>query len=409
VRRALADLLVPEGLLVLGAAAAVRWPALLSPLAPALPFLPVIVGAAGAALAIRFRRSGVLFGLLALTAAGGAIHGGGPGPGLRAAAAVLLPLNLLAFAVLPERGMAGAAAFRRAAAVAAQVLVLFVLARTGQADLLEPLARQALTAALLPHGAPAGDLATLATAAAMATLAVILLLRPDPLPRGFLWAAGAGLLAFLVAPDRVAGGLPAPAFLLTMAALSLVVALVEAAHALAYRDGLTGLPNRRALDDALRRTGGPFTIAMADVDRFKAVNDTHGHEVGDQILRLVATRLADLGDAGRAFRYGGEEFALLFPGRAAADVLGTLETARAAIEAAGFTVRGGDRPRRKPRRPKRRGGAPRLAVTVSMGVAHRRPGDAAPDTVVRRADAALYRAKERGRNRIESAESNRGA
>lgn len=404
-RRALATLLLPEGLLVLGAAAVVAWPDILAPVRPMLPFLPAIVGSAGAVVAIRFGRSGVLLGLLALAAAGSAFHAGGSDGSLAAAVALLLPVNLVAFALLPERGLAGAATLRRATALVVQALVLLVLVRTGEQDLFEPLAWRALTGPVLPSGTPAGDLATLAAAAAMAVLAVLLLVKPDPVARGFLWAVGGALLACVATPERDVGGLSAQTFLLTMAGLSLVVALIEAAHALAYRDALTGLPNRRALDDALRHLDGSFTIAMADVDRFKAVNDTHGHDVGDQVLRLVATHLRDLDQGGRAFRYGGEEFAILFPDRAAPEVLDALEAIRSAVAGSSFTLRGADRPRRRPKRPRRRGGARQLAVTVSMGVAHRRAADSSPAAVVQRADAALYRAKERGRNRIESGET----
>ena len=408
-RRALTALLVPEGLLLLGAAAAVRWPVVLTPVRPVLPLLPAIAGVAGAALAIRFRRSGALLGLLTLAAAGAALAADGPAPGLLSAIAILLPVNLLAFALLPERGLTGAAALRRGAALAAQVATLLVLARTGQEQLLAPLARRALTAPLLPPGVAVGDIAALASAGAMAVLAVRVLLRPDPLARGFLWAIAGGLLALLAAPGRDLDGLSAQAFLLTMAALSLVVALVETAHALAFRDALTGLPNRRALDDALRRLEGPCAVAMADVDHFKAVNDTHGHDVGDQVLRLVAAHLDEVGQGGRAFRYGGEEFAILFPGRAAADILAALEAVRAAVAGARFTLRGADRPRRRPKHPRRRSGATQLAVTISMGVAQRGAGDATSETVVQRADAALYRAKEGGRNRIASGKTARGA
>jgi diguanylate cyclase (GGDEF)-like protein len=407
VRRALTALLVPEGVLLLGAAAAVRWPAGLAPAQAVVPLLPAVVGVAGAVLAIRFRHTRALLGLLTLAAAGGARATGGPAAGLAGAIAILLPVNLLAYALLPERGLATAATARRGAALAAQAAILLVLARTGQAHLLEPLARRTVTAPFLPLDSAVGDLAVFASAGALGVLAALLLRRPDPLTRGFLWAVAAGLLAFIAPPHRDVAGLAAPAFLLTIAALSIVVSQVEAAHALAYRDGLTGLPNRRALDDELRRLDGPFAVAMADVDRFKAVNDTHGHDVGDQVLRLVASHVDAVGQGGHAFRYGGEEFAILFPGRAAPDVLDALEAVRAAVAAAPFTLRAADRPRRRPKRPRRRSGAPQLGVTISIGVAERGVGDAKPDAVLQRADEALYRAKRGGRNRIHAAKAGR--
>jgi GGDEF domain-containing protein len=259
---------------------------------------------------------------------------------------------------------------------------------------------------LLPPGTPLGDAALLGFAVAAVTLVVLTVRRRAPLPRGFLWALAAALLGIASGPARLPAGLPVVAFLFTAAGLTLVVALIEHAHALAYRDALTGLASRRALDDTLRRLDGPFAIAMVDVDHFKAVNDTHGHGVGDQVLRMVAAQL-DTVEGGRAFRYGGEEFAILFAGRTAADALPALEAMRAAVAAQRFTLRAADRPPRRPKRPRRRSGAGELKVTVSLGVAQRASGAPHAGEVVTQADAALYRAKEAGRNRIEIAPSPR--
>src|SRR6185436_12678910 len=86
----------------------------------------------------------------------------------------------------------------------------------------------------------------------------------------------------------------------------LVGALMQESHRLAFRDELTGLPGRRALDARLRSLPGRYTVAMVDVDHFKKFNDTHGHDIGDQVLKLVGARLAEVGGSGKAFRYGGE-------------------------------------------------------------------------------------------------------
>jgi diguanylate cyclase (GGDEF)-like protein len=186
------------------------------------------------------------------------------------------------------------------------------------------------------------------------------------------------------------------------AGLILVVAVIEASYLLAYQDGLTSLPARRALTEALERLGGGghYTVAMIDVDHFKRFNDTYGHDVGDQVLRMVAAKLAQVTGGGRAYRYGGEEFAVLFPGRSLEEVLPHLEDVRQAVADTNFTIRrrlrakrqrdGGSRPRRK------------AAITVSIGAAERNQRHAAPEQVLRAADHALYRAKEDGRNRVRS-------
>jgi len=414
VPRPLTALLFPEGLILLAAAAAVRWPALLAPLQPVLPWLPAIVIVAGIGLALRFHRSGVLFALVVLAAAGTtvvwAIRARAAGTALGAlepALALLLPLDLLAVALLPERALASGASVRRLTALVAQAALLLVLARPEQAPLWNALTVRTFSAAVLPAAAPLGDPALLLFGAGIMIFAWHALRRGTPLSRGFLWALAATLLAFVAGPDRLPGGLPTAGVLFTAAGLSLVVALIETAHALAFRDALTGLPSRRALDDALHRLDGPFAIAMIDVDHFKSVNDTHGHDVGDQVLRMVAAQLDEVGAAGRAFRYGGEEFAILFSGHDPADVVAALEAVRAAVGASRFTLRGADRPRRRPKQPRRRPGAAQLGVTISIGVAERAAGDADAAPVIARADAALYRAKKAGRNRLEGGRSGR--
>src|SRR5207253_9119178 len=126
--------------------------------------------------------------------------------------------------------------------------------------------------------------------------------------------------------------------------LILVLSLIETWHGMAYDDELTGLPARRALNEALARLRGVYTVAMIDIDHFKRFNDEHGHDIGDQLLRMVGARLADIGGGGRAFRYGGEEFAVLFQGKDVSEAGIPLEALRRTIEAAPFTLRGSQRP-----------------------------------------------------------------
>src|SRR5262249_31993827 len=125
----------------------------------------------------------------------------------------------------------------------------------------------------------------------------------------------------------------------------LVMALLQESHRMAFRDELTGLPSRRALEERLTGLGPVHAIAMVDVDHFKQFNDTHGHDIGDQVLKLVAARLAETGGGGRAFRYGGEEFCVIFPDRTLEEALPHLEAMRNAIENYRMAVRGHDRPK----------------------------------------------------------------
>ncbi len=141
--------------------------------------------------------------------------------------------------------------------------------------------------------------------------------------------------------------LPSPDLFLwfcTIAGVIVAAAVVQDSHRLAFYDELTGLPGRRALNERLESLDGGFTLAMVDIDRFKAFNDTWGHDVGDQVLKLVAARLQRVGGGGTAYRYGGEEFTILFPGRRATSVMEHLESLRKSIESYKLTLRESERP-----------------------------------------------------------------
>lgn len=185
------------------------------------------------------------------------------------------------------------------------------------------------------------------------------------------------------------------------AMMLLISAVVQEAFDLAFRDDLTGLPGRRALNEALKRLGGNYTIAMVDVDHFKKFNDTHGHDAGDEVLRLVARRLGQVGGGGRAFRYGGEEFSLVFAGSDARSARDAIETVREAVAASRMQLRNrSERDRDDSRGQQRRGqggNGATVNVTVSIGVADHRAGST-PQAVIKAADKALYAAKAGGRN-----------
>jgi diguanylate cyclase (GGDEF)-like protein len=201
-------------------------------------------------------------------------------------------------------------------------------------------------------------------------------------------------------------GLHLMALLFTLPCL---VGLVAHSFRLAYIDELTEIPGRRALVEALDDPGSTFTLAMLDVDHFKKFNDTHGHEVGDQVLRMVAARIASVGQGGSAYRYGGEEFTLLFPGKSMEQVQDELERIRQLVESSPLVLRSENRPKEKPRKTEAKTSKSRAAkkppsvgVTISIGVATRRTSEPW-DRVMKRADQALYKAKEAGRNRVAEA------
>jgi diguanylate cyclase (GGDEF)-like protein len=213
--------------------------------------------------------------------------------------------------------------------------------------------------------------------------------------------AGA-LLAFFIACEWVDTPGAFGAFVTASGAI-LLVSLLQESHRLAFSDELTGLPSRRALEERLYALGPVYAIAMLDVDHFKNFNDAHGHDIGDQVLRLVSARLAQAAGGGTAYRYGGEEFCILFPEIRLAEALPHVEEIRADIAAYQMAMRRDDRPKdleagiklRHLRSPDRT-----LSVTVSIGVAEPDEQRSTPADVLRAADQALYRAKEAGRNRV---------
>ena len=236
--------------------------------------------------------------------------------------------------------------------------------------------------------------AVLAFAAAFGLALMRFLMHPTIIQSSLAWALIAAFLG-------LNGGSPALTVYLATAGLVLVVSLIETSHRMAFSDELTGLPSRRALTDALMRLPELYTIAMIDIDHFKKLNDEWGHAAGDQVLRMIGSTLTRTEGGGRPFRYGGEEFAVLFSGKSTEEALPYLEDLREAIEGSSFTVRGRDRPKMRPETPVRASGGRRtLSITVSIGVAEPDEIGADPDDVIRAADQALYRAKRTGRNRI---------
>jgi len=323
---------------------------------------------------------------------------------VHAAACLLVPAALAALAWLEERGIANRHGAIRLAALAAAGAFVAWLARPARAAaagaLYAPLAALPwLPATPIPQTGLAAIAAGLAAAGAAARF------RRTPVESGLAWT----IVAFALGAHAIRTPLAFPAFV-AAAGLLLLVAVLRDSHRMAFRDELTGLPGRRALDERLRAAGRSYAVAMVDVDHFKKFNDTHGHDVGDQVLRLVAARLAGVGGGGTAFRYGGEEFTIVFPGRDADAALPHLEALRADIAGYRMALRAPDRPRRARKGRRRRGasgGTQHLAVTVSIGVAARTPRHDRPAAVIRAADQALYRAKRGGRNRVEAARPDR--
>jgi diguanylate cyclase (GGDEF)-like protein len=337
--------------------------------------------------------------------------------------AFLLPLNFLLLSFLEERGFVASALARRLLFIFVQSVMVAVLCRPESAwgrrwSGIELVHRNWLSWTKLPQ------LSLLAFFVALTVISIRFLSYRKPIEVGFFWS----LLATAFAFHFGGVGRIATAYLGT-AALILLTSVIETSYLMAYHDELTGVPARRAFNEALLGLASPYAIAVVDIDHFKNFNDTYGHETGDHVLRLVAAQLARVSGGGKAYRCGGEEFSIIFAACTAGQAVPHLESLRQLIERSPFRVRTQGERRTAPRGPDRRYQASRrkkkaatlmvasheeVTVTVSIGVA-----DAIYDEdvnqVIRAADEALYRAKRAGRNRIETgdgsikAESREGA
>jgi diguanylate cyclase (GGDEF)-like protein len=372
---------------------------------------------AGVLLAWRFHSSRIFFALLILFLAQqgvtyfGSGHLAGTASARMALAAVglLLPIDFVALSLQQEKGFALPNVAAAAVGLLVESVMVAVLCRP------EAVATRTLHHVSFPPPLPFATV--LACCGAAGVLLIRFLLFHKPVESGLLWALAASLLAI-----RFGGVGRIPSAYFATAAFIVAVSIVETSYLLAYHDELTTLPSRRAFHEALLRLEPPYSIAMVDIDHFKRCNDKYGHDAGDQVLRLVASRLERVTGGGQAYRCGGEEFAVVFPGKTANQVMEDLERLRAAIEASSFRLRGQDRrqlargpERRNPRvvgrvssgrliRELARSRAPRdvISVTASMGVASSSPDNPSAEDVIKAADKALYRAKAGGRNRIET-------
>lgn len=190
---------------------------------------------------------------------------------------------------------------------------------------------------------------------------------------------------------------------LMLAFLSLyyLLVIVIDAYFLAYRDDLTGLPSRRALNQLALSLGRKYTVAMLDIDHFKKFNDTYGHDIGDQVLKLVATKIAQVKGGGKAFRYGGEEFTIVFPRKTIAQALPELEAVRQAIEDYKIVIRQPQRKTKQERstKKKKQNDFKTVSVTISIGAAIRADKQSF-EQALKCADQTLYKAKKKGRNNV---------
>jgi diguanylate cyclase (GGDEF)-like protein len=193
----------------------------------------------------------------------------------------------------------------------------------------------------------------------------------------------------------------------TMFSLSgtlIIVYVMSASHDMAFNDQLTNIPGRHALEVDMKHLGRKYSMAMVDIDHFKKFNDTYGHDIGDDVLKLVASILKETTGGARAYRYGGEEFTIIFKGKHTEQVKEHLQSLVSQVHDYDMTIRNTkERPDDHDEGIKKRGkngqASEIVNVSVSIGLADSTTTKH-PEEVLKLADQALYKAKKTGRNKL---------
>ncbi|MBP2637252.1 MAG: diguanylate cyclase domain protein [Firmicutes bacterium] len=308
---------------------------------------------------------------------------------------VLLPINIYVFSLLKERGIFTVWGLGRFGLIGCQLFYISLAIVANDPTLLSFFANEAL-----PEGKNTAWV--FSPMAILAYLAVFLLFfrkqfeNYTALGNSFMAVLAATMAGLYFAKDAPTGSV-----FFGAAGIMLILAVIQDSYAMAYLDELTGLPARRAMKEELMKLRSEYTIAMVDIDFFKKFNDTYGHDTGDEVLRLVASVLKKVEGGGKAFRYGGEEFAIIFPYTTSEAALPALEKLRVAVSKTPYAYckrqekKTNDKDKDK---TKKKPAVKQLSVTISIGVAERSEKYNQPDEVMKAADTALYRAKEKGRN-----------
>ena len=354
-------------------------------------FLPVTLAVLMTGLTIHFNRSLVFFYVLLIAAANIIL-------GLElvstylgyALLSSLLPLLLLVLTIMPERGIFSANAIPAHGTWLATLFFSFVIAMMSP-DWAEYVFLSDWFPARYFDWTPQSQTVLLISIVSLIYMLVLCFVRTSP-----HMFAGMGVLVMLISQLHFGETSRSLNIFSSAALLMCLYAVLQESWRMAYLDELTELPARRALREKFQKLSGMYTLAMVDVDHFKKFNDTYGHDTGDAVLRMIAAKLSKVTGGGVAYRYGGEEFSVLFNGRSVEQAAQHLEDLREAIASSLFVVNRVSR--RKADRKPSDANHKAVTVTVSIGVADSSAKAESPWDVLKLADKALYRAKNKGRN-----------
>lgn len=360
----------------------------------AVIFLPLVLSLVVIALSIHFNRSPVFFYALLIMLANLVL-------GLEWAStdfrygllAGIIPVLMLVYSLLPERGIFSLRAMPAYSVLVISILVCLWMALSSPAWASYVLLNDWLPARYFDWTRIPQSVLISSVVVFMSML-VLSFVKPST-----HMSAGLGVLIMLFAQLHVADISRGLNVFSSTALLMCLYAVLQESWRMAYLDELTEIPARRALREKFQKIGGLYSVAMVDVDHFKKFNDTYGHETGDAVLRMIAAKLVKVTGGGSAYRYGGEEFTVVFSSKDRDEARAHLEALREKIANTPFVVN------REGRRRSDRGQVHNkhqsVQVTVSIGVADSSNEVKSPWDVMKLADKALYRAKKKGRNRVE--------
>lgn len=356
-------------------------------------FLPIVLALLVVSLSIHFNRSSVFFYALLIATANIVLGLGLAQTDLSyALLSAFLPLMILLLTVLPDRGIISIRAIPAYLILASAIVFSIMMTHSSPTWLTHLLLTDWLPARYFDWTQQSQTVLFISIIIFMSML-VLYFLRPSP-----HMSAGFGVLIMLVVQLHLGDADQSLNVFSSTALLMCLHAVLQESWRMAYLDELTELPARRALREKFQKMGGTYTVAMLDVDHFKKFNDTYGHDTGDAVLRMIATKLNKVTGGGTCYRYGGEEFSVVFNGKRAEDARPHLETLRETIASTPFIVNRASR-RKGDKRFRKKNNKP-VKVTVSIGVADSKTKVSSPWDVLKLSDKALYRAKARGRNRV---------
>ncbi|RKF19939.1 GGDEF domain-containing protein [Alginatibacterium sediminis] len=372
-----------------------------------LPWMPYALGIITSLLALQFNRRRLLVFVGLVASAYWGVFSFLQQPIANAQAfsvftilSLILPSNLLLNLLLKDNGMRSKSAYVSYLVLALQVALIYIASLIAHPDALGSL--QELFATRPVPGIVMSAMALAWCTLLLASLFFSCIYKPDIVRLGYFFGSLLCILA-LVFLDRV--GITALFF--SAAMFCVLISSFSSTYDLAYRDDLTGLQARRALNERLGGLSKGYVLAMADIDHFKGFNDKYGHDVGDDVLAMVAAKLDQVNGRAEVFRYGGEEFTLVFTNTDMNEAKQHLDEVRQLISSSAFAIRdsktrdqGSQKQRTADKKPKKT-----VQITVSIGYAQHTSDVEHYDEVIKLADNALYKAKKKGRDCVVAASS----